>query len=173
MSQNDDRRGFNRLDTHNDNNSTISSLQNTTTAMSRPTVENDYTTAPPYWQQSQFSLETKKMEHEDTNSSTSDVTTYYDQKTSLNPPISNTTKEKSSDNKKSSGVGNLLSTLSFPIINVLTTCIIVGILVYVYQYANGKSTDTTMGGMKVPTVVSLLMTIIKMLVASGIARYII
>ncbi|KAG2222133.1 hypothetical protein INT45_007569 [Circinella minor] len=174
MSQNDDRRGFDRLDdTHNDNNSTIPYLQNSTTAMSRPVVENDYTTASTYWQQSQFSteksLDAKKMEHEDTNSSTSDVTTYYDQNAALNPPITNTTKEKSNDNRKSSGVGNLLSTLSFPIINILATCIIVGILIYVYQYANGKSTDTTMGGMKIPTVVSLLMTFVKMLVASGIA----
>ena len=194
MNRNCDRHRFGRLDEdeqsypavfsmhNNDTNNTGPLGQNTITNISKPAVENDYNTASPYWQQLQFSTEklreTKKMEQEESDNSTFDATTDYDQTAALNSSTTKPIKDKDSNNTKNSdgdgsGIGELLSTVSFPIINVTATFIIVGILIYVYQYANGKSTDTMMAGMKVPTIVSLLMTIVKMLVAGGIARYII
>ena len=193
MNRNDDRYGFDRLDEdeqsyhavfamhHNNTNNMRPLGQTTITDISKPAIANDYNTASPYWQQLQFSTEKirepKKMEQEKSDNSTFDATTDYDQAAALNSPKTKPAKEKSSNNKKnsdgdSSGIDELLSTISFSIINVIATCIMVGMLIYVYQYANGKSTDTVMAGMTVPTVVSLFMTIVKILVAGGIARYI-
>ncbi|KAI9246945.1 hypothetical protein BDA99DRAFT_565363 [Phascolomyces articulosus] len=186
------RRGFGKLEEdeqfhttiiQHPNNHSTSPLARTITTISRPvlaadhaftttTTSNNNSHALPYWQQLQFSTETvsdsKKMEREESDSSLGfDASNYYDQ-VALNPSLSRIN-DASHKGGGSGGVRELLSIVTLPILNVIATCIFIGIIIYVYQHANGQSTDMTLGGMRVPTIVSLMMTILKMCVTGGIA----
>ncbi|KAI8370492.1 uncharacterized protein BYT42DRAFT_582607 [Radiomyces spectabilis] len=63
---------------------------------------------------------------------------------------------------------SVLLQLSFPIINVIITAVLLGALIYIYTHANGQNLDYTLAGMKIPTIIALLMTITKMFVGGGI-----
>lgn len=55
-----------------------------------------------------------------------------------------------------------------PTLNVLVTAVLTGVLMYVYQEADKKPIDYTMGGMTIPALVALIMTLLKMCLAGGI-----
>ncbi|KAI8137686.1 hypothetical protein BJV82DRAFT_674489 [Fennellomyces sp. T-0311] len=69
---------------------------------------------------------------------------------------------------KREGVSEMFKVIFLPVLNVAGTCALVGIIIYIYQKANGQTTDMTIAGMRVPTILALIMTIVKMLVAGGI-----
>ncbi|KAI9266613.1 hypothetical protein BDA99DRAFT_570985 [Phascolomyces articulosus] len=69
---------------------------------------------------------------------------------------------------KLSSARELLSMIFLPILNILLTIVLMGMLVYVYVNADGKPIDYTMASMKVPSMVALLTTLLKMCIAGGI-----
>ncbi|KAI9490176.1 hypothetical protein BDB00DRAFT_875631 [Zychaea mexicana] len=69
---------------------------------------------------------------------------------------------------KLSNARDLLGMVFLPIMNVVLSLILMGLLIYVYINANGQPLDYTMGKMKIPSVISLLTTLLKMCIAGGI-----
>lgn len=55
-----------------------------------------------------------------------------------------------------------------PILNVAVTAVLIGVLIFVYADADGQTINYTRGGMKIPTLIALLITLLKMCIASGI-----
>lgn len=55
-----------------------------------------------------------------------------------------------------------------PILNLVCTAILMGSLIYVYINADGKDINHTMGSMKIPALVSLIATLMKMCLVGGI-----
>ncbi|ORY99973.1 hypothetical protein BCR43DRAFT_521167 [Syncephalastrum racemosum] len=72
-------------------------------------------------------------------------------------------KERLSQNTKDFAAIGFLPTL-----NVITTTIFVGILIYGYQAADHKTVEFTIASMRIPTFISLFMALIKMCIAGGI-----
>ncbi|KAI8139275.1 hypothetical protein BJV82DRAFT_660056 [Fennellomyces sp. T-0311] len=69
---------------------------------------------------------------------------------------------------KLSSARDLLGMIFLPILNVVVSLALMGTLIYIYISANGKNIDYTMAGMKVPSLVALITTLLKMFVAGGI-----
>ncbi|KAI9472871.1 hypothetical protein BDB00DRAFT_943668 [Zychaea mexicana] len=152
------RRGFGRLK---------DDFQGESIGMRTTSTVGDPGDTPPYWQQIQFSstsdqqqqeVVTKGMERQISSESSC-----YD-KSALNQ-----SSPRKKDTAKPEGIRDLVSVIAMPVINVAGTSVLIAMLLYIYQHANGQSTDLTMAGMKVPTIISLMMTIVKMFVAGGIA----
>lgn len=57
-----------------------------------------------------------------------------------------------------------------PAFSFAVSCALIGIAIYVYETANGQSSNYTMANMRVPTVISLLMTIANVFMMGGITR---
>ncbi|KAI9310703.1 hypothetical protein BX666DRAFT_2126007 [Dichotomocladium elegans] len=72
------------------------------------------------------------------------------------------------ETKRPDGAADLWRVIALPIFNIAVTCVVIGLTIYVYQTADGQTTDLKLAGMNVPTILSLLMTIAKMFVAGGI-----
>ena len=69
---------------------------------------------------------------------------------------------------KLSSARDLLGMIFLPILNVLLTIVLMGMLIYVYVNADGQTLDFTMANMKVPSVIALLTTLLKMCITGGI-----
>lgn len=67
-----------------------------------------------------------------------------------------------------SGVRDLLGVVFLPILNVIFTAAMMGLLIYAYTTANGQTLDYTIGSMSVPSFISLITTLLKMGVMGGI-----
>lgn len=63
-----------------------------------------------------------------------------------------------------------ITVFAVPVFSFVASCALIGIALYVYQTANGQSSDYTMANMRVPTVISLLMTIANVFMMGGITR---
>ncbi|KAI7884952.1 hypothetical protein K492DRAFT_204422 [Lichtheimia hyalospora FSU 10163] len=57
-----------------------------------------------------------------------------------------------------------------PAFSFAVSIALIGIAIYVYQTANGQSSDYTMANMRVPTVISLLMTFANVFLVGGVTR---
>lgn len=71
---------------------------------------------------------------------------------------------------KPEGSKGLLSSIASPAINVVLTIAVLCGTIALYQTANLKTIDYTMIGMRVPTLLALLMTVVKMFVSGGIQQ---
>ncbi|CDS04109.1 hypothetical protein LRAMOSA07064 [Lichtheimia ramosa] len=67
-----------------------------------------------------------------------------------------------------SGVRDLLGVVFLPILNVIFTAAMMGLLIYAYTTANGQTLDYTIGSMSVSSFISLITTLLKMGVMGGI-----
>ncbi|KAI7874598.1 hypothetical protein K492DRAFT_199855 [Lichtheimia hyalospora FSU 10163] len=67
-----------------------------------------------------------------------------------------------------SGVRDLFGVVFLPILNIIFTAAMVGLMIYAYSTANGKPLDYTIGSMRIPTFISLITTLLKMGVMGGI-----
>ncbi|KAF7723064.1 hypothetical protein EC973_002398 [Apophysomyces ossiformis] len=73
-----------------------------------------------------------------------------------------------SHHKSDGKISSFLSLAALPVLNVICTAVLMGVLIYVYSYINLKPVNYAVAGMAAPTLVSLLITLIKMLVSAGI-----
>ncbi|CDS04123.1 hypothetical protein LRAMOSA07078 [Lichtheimia ramosa] len=88
-----------------------------------------------------------------------------------NDDAASTNTEKSKTGKlmaRISGVRDLLGVVFLPILNVIFTAAMMGLLIYAYTTANGQTLDYTIGSMSVPSFISLITTLLKMGVMGGI-----
>ncbi|CDH57166.1 predicted protein [Lichtheimia corymbifera JMRC:FSU:9682] len=109
--------------------------------------------------------------HQSTNNSTSALHDDNTRRRKNNDDAASTNTEKSKAGKlmaRISGVRDLLGVVFLPILNVIFTAIMMGLLIYAYSTANGKPLDYTIGSMNVPTFVSLITTLLKMGIMGGI-----
>ncbi|KAG2218199.1 hypothetical protein INT45_006834 [Circinella minor] len=113
--------------------------------------------------------------------SLSQITTQSNEENSETEPASKTKEKYPNEKKKKrpstrkqaimtklSGARDLLGMIFLPILNVLLTIALMGTLIYVYISADGQTLDYTMASMKIPSVVALLTTLLKMCIAGGI-----
>lgn len=55
-----------------------------------------------------------------------------------------------------------------PALNIICTVVLTGVLIYIYVRADGMPITSTLAGLHIPTLISFMMTLIKMFVAGGI-----
>ncbi|KAI7873506.1 hypothetical protein K492DRAFT_223778 [Lichtheimia hyalospora FSU 10163] len=116
--------------------------------------------------------DTRSYNSQQSTSSTSALhNSNNDQRRNNNDDTASTNTEKSKSSKlmaRISGVRDLLGVVFLPILNVIFTAIMMGLLIYAYSTANGKPLDYTIGSMSVPSFISLITTLLKMGVMGGI-----
>ncbi|ORY91212.1 hypothetical protein BCR43DRAFT_566761 [Syncephalastrum racemosum] len=71
---------------------------------------------------------------------------------------------------KREGSKGFLASIAFPVINVVLTIAVLCGTIAIYKVADLKTIDYTMAGMRIPTLLALMMTIVKMFVSGGIQQ---
>ncbi|KAI8370491.1 uncharacterized protein BYT42DRAFT_647738 [Radiomyces spectabilis] len=58
--------------------------------------------------------------------------------------------------------------LGLPILNIAITCVLIGVIIYIYIKSTGKDNSFTMAGMKAPTILALVVMLVKLFIGGGI-----
>lgn len=78
-------------------------------------------------------------------------------------------KHETKQRKKMAGSMDLLQVTFFPSFNVLVTVVLIAVLVYIYDQADGQDAETyRIAGMRVPTILALIMSLAVMFIAGGV-----
>lgn len=71
------------------------------------------------------------------------------------------------------GTLTLFRSAILPVLNILVTCALIGVLIYIYVSTDGQSIDYTMSNITPSTLISLIMTLLALLPGGGIALQVI